>query len=104
MAELKVVELPKDYYQLQGELNRNTIPKSDALAIVEKSYQSLTSDKIITLDMAGVKHADTAGLAWLMNLLKDSRQQNVQFELNNIPESLINLAKISDVDSFLSVQ
>jgi phospholipid transport system transporter-binding protein len=104
VTELKVVESPKGYYQLQGELNRNTIPKSDALSLVEQSFQNPTSGQIITLDMAGVKHADTAGLAWLMNLLKDSRQQNVQFEFKNIPESVVKLAKISDVDSFLSVQ
>ena len=54
--------------------------------------------------MSGVTHSDTAGLAWLMNFLKLNQQQNVQIELKNIPESLINLAKISDVDSFLSVQ
>jgi phospholipid transport system transporter-binding protein len=51
-----------------------------------------------------VSNSDTAGLAWLMNFLKDSQQQNLHFELKNIPESLIKLAKISDVDSFLSVQ
>ena len=104
MTELKTVESPKGYFQLQGELNRNTIAKSDALSIIVKSSQNATSGQITTLDMGGVKHADTAGLAWLMNLLKDSRKQNVKFELKNIPESLIKLAKISDVDSFLSVQ
>jgi phospholipid transport system transporter-binding protein len=54
--------------------------------------------------MSGVSHSDTAGLAWLMNFLKGNQQQNVHFELKNIPESMINLAKISDVDGFLSVQ
>ena len=105
MTELKVLELPKGYYQLQGELNRNTIAQSDALTLIEQSSRSNTADgKITTLDMAAVTHADTAGLAWLMNLLKDSKQQNKQCELKNIPESLIKLAKISDVDGFLSVQ
>lgn len=98
MATLKVVESPKHYYQLLGELSRNTIAKSEALAIIESNSQK------ITLDMSGVTHSDTAGLAWLMNLLKFHQQQNIQMELKNIPESLINLAKISDVDSFLSVQ
>lgn len=104
MTKLKAVESPKGYFQLQGELNRNTIAKSDALAIIAQSNKDATSGQVSTLDMSGVKHADTAGLAWLMNLLKDSRQHNVKFELKNIPESLIKLAKISDVDGFLSVQ
>jgi phospholipid transport system transporter-binding protein len=40
----------------------------------------------------------------LMNFLKGNQQQNIHFEIKCIPESLIKLAKISDVDSFLSVQ
>lgn len=104
MTILKVIESPKGYYTLQGELNRNTIPKSDALATLEPSHQNNASENISTLDMSGVSHSDTAGLAWLMNFLKGNQQQNVNFKLKNIPESLINLAKISDVDGFLSVQ
>ena len=104
MTKLKVIEAPQGYYTLQGELNRNTIPKSDALATLEQSNQNNSSGNASTLDMSGVSHSDTAGLAWLMNFLKGNQQQNVHFELKNIPESLINLAKISDVDGFLSVQ
>lgn len=105
MAELKVLESSKGYYQLQGDLNRNTIAHSDALATIEQSSRTNNAQgNIMTIDMATVTHADTAGLAWLMNLLKDCRQQNKQCELKNIPASLIKLAKISDVDSFLSVQ
>ena len=105
MAELKVLESPNDCYQLQGDLNRNTIAQSEALATIEQSSRGNTTEgKVMTLDLAAVTHADTAGLGWLMNLLKVSKQQNIQFELRNIPVSLIKLAKISDVDSFLSVQ
>jgi phospholipid transport system transporter-binding protein len=107
MTELDVIESPKGYFTLQGDLNRNTIAKSDALATLEqsiKSNQNNSSDHVLTLDMLGVSNSDTAGLAWLMNFLKDNRKQCAHLKLKNIPESLIKLAKISDVDSFLSVQ
>jgi phospholipid transport system transporter-binding protein len=99
VTKLEVIESPKGYFCMQGELNRNTLAKSDALAKL-----TLSKSSGCTLDMSGVNHSDTAGLAWLMNFLKDNQQQKVHFELKNIPESLIKLAKISDVDSFLSVQ
>ena len=104
MTKLEAIESPKGYFTLQGDLNRNTIAKSEALAILDQSNQSNSSDDVSTLDMSGVSNSDTAGLAWLMNFLKDNQQQNVHFELKNIPERLRKLAKISDVDSFLSVQ
>ena len=104
MTKLGVIESRKGYFTLQGELSRNTIAKSDALAMLKKNSLNLTSDNVSILDMSGVSHSDNAGLAWLMNFLKYNQQHNVQFELKNIPESLIKLAKISDVDGFLSVQ
>jgi phospholipid transport system transporter-binding protein len=104
VTKLQVVESPKGYYSLEGELNRNTIAKSVALATLDKCHQKSAKGDVSTLDMSGVSHSDTAGLAWLMNFLKDNQSKNVQFELKNIPESLIKLAKISDVDGFLSVQ
>lgn len=104
MTKLQLIESPKGYFTLEGALNRNTIPKSAALATLQQNKLKHTSNDVCSLDMSGVSHSDTAGLAWLMNFLKDNQQQNVQFKLKNIPESLINLAKISDVDGFLSVQ
>ena len=104
MTKLELIESPKGYYSLQGDLNRNTIAKSDALAKLTQSNPNNSIEDVCTLDMSGVSHSDTAGLAWLMNFLKDNQQQNVNFVLKNIPKSLIKLAKISDVDSFLSVQ
>jgi len=104
VTKLELIESPKGYYSLQGDLNRNTIAKSDALAKLTQSNPNNSIEDVCTLDMSGVSHSDTAGLAWLMNFLKDNQQQNVNFVLKNIPKSLIKLAKISDVDSFLSVQ
>lgn len=104
MTKLEVFESPKGYFTLKGELNRNTIAKSKALTTLDQSNQNNSSVDSYTLDMSGVRNSDTAGLAWLMNFLKGNQRQNVHFELKSIPESLIKLAKISDVDSFLSVQ
>jgi phospholipid transport system transporter-binding protein len=101
VTKLQVIESPTGYFTLKGELNRNSIPKSEALATLEKRANKQGTS---TLDMSCVSHSDTAGLAWLMNFLKGNQQQNIHFEIKCIPESLIKLAKISDVDSFLSVQ
>jgi phospholipid transport system transporter-binding protein len=104
VIKLQVIESPKGYYILQGELSRNTIAKSAALSTLKKQEPKDANTEVSTLDMSGVSHSDTAGLAWLMNFLKDNQKQNIHFKIKNIPESLIKLAKISDVDSFLSVQ
>lgn len=96
MAALSIVESPKGHFVLNGDLNRNTIPNAPE--------SSIAVSHPLFIDMTGVEHTDTAGLAWLINLLKQARQQGLKCELKGLPKTLINLAKISDVDSFLSVQ
>lgn len=101
MPALSIVESAKGQFTLAGDLNRNTIPHATGLDI--SKHLSADNSKLL-LDMTEVKHTDTAGLAWLMNLLKQARSQGLECQLQGVPQSLINLAKISDVDSFLSVQ
>ena len=45
-----------------------------------------------------------AGLAWLINAVRDAKQNGVSMSLYKMPEKLRKLAKISDADSFLPVE
>lgn len=105
MSDLAISEIPEGRFTLKGKLNRNTVPNFWPNGLAELKRSNTNSKKYdAVLDMSGISHADTAGLAWLINLLKQSRHQNIRFVLKNVPTSLINLAKISDVEGFLSVQ
>jgi phospholipid transport system transporter-binding protein len=89
-------------FLLTGELNRNTVNRSWPKSISDLLASAKRQTPVI--DLAGISHADTAGLAWLLNLLRDAKKQNITFKLKNVPETIINLAKISDVNGFLPVQ
>ncbi|WP_158771354.1 lipid asymmetry maintenance protein MlaB [Paraglaciecola sp. L1A13] len=90
-------------FALRGKLNRETIPN-----FWPNSVQQLTSAKSINqplvLDLTNIEHIDTAGLAWLINLIRDTKAQDIQFHIANPPKTLLNLAKISDVEAFLPLQ
>ncbi|GAC35635.1 STAS domain-containing protein [Paraglaciecola polaris] len=88
---------------LKGRLNRETIPSFWPNSL-QQLKNATSSQKPLILDFGHVDHIDTAGLAWLINLIRDARGQNIQFSVVNPPETLLNLAKISDVDGFLPLQ
>jgi phospholipid transport system transporter-binding protein len=48
-----------------------------------------------------VDRADSAGLAWLINLKRDLKHNNVDVSIHDSPTKLIALAKLSNADSFL---
>jgi phospholipid transport system transporter-binding protein len=54
-----------------------------------------------TLDLSGVTHADSAGLATLLALLAHARTQGKTLAVTHTPEGLQALARVSGVESLL---
>jgi len=89
---------------IHGNLDRDTLAKNwwDMLSATEKS--SLVKEGRCVLDLGDVERIDSAGLAWLINAVRDGKASNVNVVLANAPEKLLKLAKISDVDTLLPVE
>lgn len=99
MPALDIKQLPSGEFQLSGVLNRDTV-----MNIWPARDKGFKQHSEVFLDLAKVTHVDTAGLAWLVNLVADCRALNVALKLSNIPQTLIKLAKISDVEGLLPLQ
>lgn len=56
----------------------------------------------IVVDCAGVTRADSAGLAVLLDWLAWGRRRSRTIKLENLPASLVAIARISEVDGLLS--
>ena len=89
---------------VHGHLDRETLSKNfwDSLSGNERS--TLINSKKCFVDLSDVERADSAGLAWLINAVRDAKQNGVSMSLYKMPEKLHKLAKISDADSFLPVE
>ena len=103
MSNVNVTATKNGVFLLSGELNRDTVTYFWPNCSQELLAASHNSDALV-LDLADVKDSDTAGLAWLLNLMRDSKKQNISFTVKNLPDTISKLAKISDVDGFLPLQ
>lgn len=63
--------------------------------------ESSRADRIV-VDCAGVTKADSAGLAVLLDWLAWGRRKSRAIGLERLPESLLAIARISEVDELLS--
>jgi phospholipid transport system transporter-binding protein len=61
---------------------------------------SSRAEKIV-IDCAGITRADSAGLAVLLDWLAWGRRKSRAVTLENLPPSLVAIAKISEVDELL---
>lgn len=61
-----------------------------------------SSAKSIVVDCKGITRADSAGLAVLLDWLAWGRRKSRAMSLENLPASLVAIARISEVDGLLS--
>ena len=79
--------------QLQGELSLGTVPgriaEADALA------------RAGTLDLSGVGHADSAGLAFLLELQRRARAAGTPLHIVGVPPQLRALIRFFELETVL---
>ncbi|MCH2056928.1 MAG: STAS domain-containing protein [Thalassotalea sp.] len=89
---------------VHGHLDRETLSKNFWESLRGNERSVLINNKRCKVDLSDVERADSAGLAWLINAVRDAKQNGVSMTLYQMPEKLQKLAKISDADSFLPVE
>jgi len=79
--------------RLQGELSLASVPGrlAEADALVRAG----------TLDLSGVTHADSAGLAFLLELTRRARASGASLQLVGLPPQLRSLVNFFELDNLL---
>jgi phospholipid transport system transporter-binding protein len=81
-----------------GELNRDSVVQYWPFQPLQNMQGS------IVFDLAGLRHVDTAGLAWLIQVLSQARSKSIQVRLRDMPAQLRSLASVSDVLNLLPTE
>lgn len=89
---------------ITGHLDRDNLTKNWWECLTNAEQRTLKEQNNCCFDLANAQRVDSAGLAWLINAIRDGKRQGLSVTLANLPEKLLQLAKISDVDGFLSVE
>ena len=93
MSKLNIVNEGSGRFTVDGDLTFFAIDKKAV-----NSFAFLATAKQITLDLGKVGNADSAGLALMLEWVKQARSKRVQLHFVNIPGQLLNLAKLSSLD------
>ncbi|WP_333607124.1 STAS domain-containing protein [Arsukibacterium sp.] len=80
-----------------GALNRDT------LMLYSPWPQLNTLSGEVTFDFSSLTNVDSAGLAWLIQQLALAKQQGLTIRIQQAPEQLQSLARVSAVTAFLPI-
>ena len=58
---------------------------------------------VLNIDLAGIKHADSSGLALLLEWQAMAHRFNRSLHITNAPASLLSLAKLCEADKLMDV-
>ena len=93
MASIEQVKAGQ--YEISGVLDFSTV------SALLTQIHGLQLEPIATLDFSRLENANSAGLALLLELLADARKQNRKLIFSGLPDSLLDLAKMSNVKHLL---
>jgi phospholipid transport system transporter-binding protein len=98
-ARIAISETDAGRIVVTGELTFATAREARHIGILV--FESSTAQRLV-VDCRGVTRADSAGLAVLLDWLAWGRRKSRPVSLENLPASLVAIARISEVDGLLT--
>ena len=93
MNAVAITPVEPGRYRVDGELSFATVP-----GLLGQADDLFEGSSTFVLDLQGVGHADSAGLALLLEWVKRCRRRAQDLYFQNLPESLADIARVSNLD------
>jgi phospholipid transport system transporter-binding protein len=97
-ATLERVDGQEGLFRLRGVLDFAAVP-----ALLDSARSLFPARGPVRLDLGGLESANSAGLALLLEWHRDFQGGARTMELLNVPATLINIARVSELESILSL-
>lgn len=98
-AQIAIAEPTTGRVVVAGELSFATAREAREAGL--RALEACSAPAVL-MDLGGVTRADSAGLAVLLEWLAWGRRKNRQVALENVPQPLLAIARISELDGLLS--
>ena len=98
MAEATLVDNGPGNWLLQGELGFRTVS-----AALLQAGARLQGEARIEVDLRDVSRADSAGLALLVEWLREAENAGNEIVFINVPDQLRSIARVCGLDEILSL-
>ena len=87
-------------FRLSGELNMYSV------ASVANALRAplAKASGVIRIDLGGVTRSDSAGLALMLEWLREAREREVELHFINLPRQLLAIAGVSDLLPLLPLE
>ncbi len=99
MAEAQLVKSEEGNWLLQGDLDFASVPA----VLRHAGVNMLGKGGAVTVDLKGVVRSDSAGLALLVEWLRESEVAGNTINFVNVPAQLLSIARVCALQDILSL-
>jgi len=89
--------LPEERARIVGALDFETVS-----ALLPAGREAIARGQTAVIDLAGVTHSDSSGLALLIEWLSVAQAAKRTLRYENVPSQLLQLARLSEVDAMIA--
>jgi phospholipid transport system transporter-binding protein len=100
-AQIRLTKTSEYHYQLTGSLSFKQVAK--VINLLDIAISSANNSDL-SVDLSGITHSDSAGLALLVEWLRRARSHSVRLVFLNLPKQLREIARISALLPILSLE
>ena len=97
MSDFTLKDLGDGRFSLSGRMTFDT-----AGDILQKSEDLFEPHTLLEIDLSGITHTDSAGLALLLEWINWARHYVREIRFENVPEQILAIARISEVSDLLT--
>jgi phospholipid transport system transporter-binding protein len=83
-------------FHVQGEMTFSSVKD-----LLQRSNELFPSVEELEVDLSRVDHADSAGLALVLEWMAQAAERNARIVFTGIPESICSIARLCQVESLL---
>ncbi|MEW8319600.1 MAG: STAS domain-containing protein [Candidatus Thiodiazotropha sp.] len=83
-------------FHVQGDMTFSSVKD-----LLQRSTELFSSVDELVVDLSQVDHADSAGLALVLEWMAQAGERNAKIVFTGIPESMISIARLCQVESLL---
>ncbi|MBT2969010.1 MAG: hypothetical protein B6D72_13550 [gamma proteobacterium symbiont of Ctena orbiculata] len=84
------------HFHVQGDMTFSSVRD-----LLQRSTELFSSVDELEVDLSRVDHADSAGLALVLEWMAQAAERNAKIVFTGIPESMISIARLCQVESLL---
>ncbi len=96
MSQVEISAVESGRVLLSGDLVFGSVTQ-----VLERGRRLLDGNRSLVMDLDGVDHSDSSALALILELLDQARLKGVELSFVNLPESLLGVARLSNIEALL---